>query len=152
MTDVMQKRLLGIGAVLVAAGALAWISMSDLGENLVYYWSPTELMTAENAREATVRLGGLVEPGTLVHDTSNAHISFVVTDGTTKVQVESDGNPPQMFREGIGVVVEGQLGDDGDTFVADKVMVKHSADYESPDGEIDMEMMQKTLAEGEARR
>ncbi|MEN0062881.1 MAG: cytochrome c maturation protein CcmE [Myxococcota bacterium] len=151
MTDAMQKRLFGVGAVLVAAGALAWISMSDLGENLVYYWSPTELMTAENAQDATVRLGGMVVPGSLEHDTTNAHISFDVTDGTTTVHVESEGNPPQMFREGIGVVVEGKLGADQD-FVADKVMVKHSNEYEKPDGEIDMEKMQQTLAEGEARQ
>jgi len=151
MTNAMQKRLFGVGAVFVAMAALAWISMSDMGENLVYYWSPSELMTAENAHDATVRLGGMVVPGTLVHDTTNAHISFDVTDGGTTVHVESEGNPPQMFREGIGVVVEGKLGAD-DNFTADKVMVKHSNEYEAPDGEVDMEKMQKTLAEGEATR
>lgn len=150
MTDAMQKRLFGVGAVLVAGLALVWISVSDLGDNLVYYWSPTELMTADDAEDATVRLGGLVEVGSLVHDTTNAHISFDVTDGTTTVHVESQGNPPQMFREGIGVVVEGKL--TGEVFNADKVMVKHSNEYEAPDGEIDMEAVQKTLAEGEVRR
>ncbi len=151
MTDAMQKRLFGLGAVLVAAGALFAISVSDMGDNLVYYWSPSELMSAPNAREATVRLGGMVVPGTLDHDTSNAHMSFDVTDGTTTVHVESEGNPPQMFREGIGVVVEGKLAAN-EVFTADKVMVKHSNEYEAPDGEIDMEKMQKTLAEGEVRQ
>ncbi|MBX2802888.1 MAG: cytochrome c maturation protein CcmE [Myxococcales bacterium] len=151
MTDAMRNRLFGVAAVLVAAGALAWIAMSDLGDNLVYYWSPTELMTAENAQDATVRLGGMVVPGTMKHDTDKAHLAFDVTDGTTTVSVFSEGNPPQMFREGIGVVVEGQLAGDG-VFKSDKVMVKHSNEYEAPDGTIDMKKMQETLADGEARR
>ncbi len=151
MTDAMKRRMFGVAAVMLAVGVLAWLSMSDLGENLVYYWSPTELMAADNARDATVRLGGMVVPGTMKHDTERAHLSFDVTDGETTVRVESEGNPPQMFREGIGVVVEGKL-DDDKVFRSEKVMVKHSNEYQKPDGEIDMEQMKKTLAEGEVLR
>lgn len=150
MTDAMQRRMIGVAAVLVAAGALAWFLMADLGDNLVYYKSPTELMTESGMREATVRLGGLVVPGSVdLEEDHGTHLSFDVTDGTTTVHVESDGSPPQMFREGIGVVVEGKLGSD-DVFVSDQVMVKHSDDYEAPEeGPVDMEKMNATLSKGD---
>ena len=149
MTDAMQRRLFGVAAVVVAMGALAWISVADLGENLVYYWSPSELMAAQNAQDATVRLGGIVVPGTMKHDTENARLEFDVTDGDQTVHVRSEGNPPQMFREGIGVVVEGKLSSAG-VFQSDKVMVKHSNEYEAPEegSNVDMTKMGETLSGG----
>ncbi len=150
MTDAMRNRVFGVAAVVVAAAALVWISVSDLGENLVYYWTPSELVSAENRYDATVRLGGMVVPGSMEHDTERAHLSFDVTDGEETVHVESEGNPPQMFREGIGVVVEGKLAADG-VFRSDKVMVKHSNEYEAPDEghPVDVEELNTTLADGE---
>jgi cytochrome c-type biogenesis protein CcmE len=131
MSDIVKKRLFGFGAVLIAAGAIGWISMSDLGDNLVYYWSPTELAAAANAKDATVRLGGMVVAGTYHWDQQTHVVSFDLTDGKTTVRVRNEGNPPQMFREGIGAVVEGQLGADG-VFHSDKVMVKHDNEYKAP--------------------
>ena len=147
MTDAMRKRLFGVVAILVAAIGLGIVMFADLGENLVYYWSPTELRAQENAGEATVRLGGLVVPGSIDHDPGASTLRFEVTDGTTTVSVHSDGNPPQMFREGIGVVVEGQLQPDG-VFHTDRVMVKHSNEYEAP-GEGEHHNPYQTLAEAE---
>lgn len=131
MSDVVKKRLFGLGAVLVAIGAIGWISVSDLGENLVYYWSPTELAAASNAKDATVRLGGMVVAGTFNWDQQNHVVSFDLSDGKTTVHVRNEGNPPQMFREGIGAVVEGRLGADG-VFHSDNVMVKHDNEYKPP--------------------
>jgi len=133
MTDAMKRRLFGLVALLVAGGALGWVSMSDMGDDLVYYWSPTELMDSPQAASALVRLGGQVVPGTVDWDKDAATVRFDVTDGQTTVHVFSDGNPPQMFRDGIGVVVEGRL--EGDTFRTDRVMVKHSNEYQPPGGE-----------------
>ena len=149
MTDSMKKRLMGVVAVGVAMGALAWISTGSMGDNLVYYWSPTELLAADNAHSATVRLGGLVVPGTF-DPGEGSGISFDVSDSTNTIHVESEGNPPQMFREGIGVVVEGKYGTDG-VFRSDKVMVKHSNEYEAPEDGEEMNF-EKTLADGEAAR
>lgn len=131
MTEAWKRRLFAIGAIAIAAGALTFVSMGDLGENLVYYWSPTELRAAPNAQDATVRLGGMVVPGSVKWDKEVGHATFTVTDGQNEVVVECDGNPPQMFREGIGVVVEGQLHADG-LFHTSRVMVKHSNEYEAP--------------------
>lgn len=134
MTSAAQRRLAAVAALTVAALALGYVAMGDLGDDLVYYWTPTELISTANAREATVRLGGMVKPGTLDWDREAQTARFVLTDGKEEVAVQCTGNPPQMFREGIGAVVEGKLGPDG-VFRTDRVMVKHSNEYQAPDGE-----------------
>jgi len=148
MTDGTRRRLVALAALTLAGGALAFVSMGDLGENLVYYWSPSELMAAPNAQDATVRLGGMVVPGSMQWDRKAAHVRFDVTDGQTTVAVDVDGNPPQMFKEGIGVVVEGKLGAD-QVFSSDRVMVKHSNEYQSPEGEDHAKTWKNSLAEGD---
>jgi len=131
MSEVWKRRLFAVAALSVAGGALWWISSGDLGENLVYYWSPTELME-KDAKGATIRLGGMVQPGTLEWDREAQTARFVVSDGRTQVPVHCKGNPPQMFREGIGVVVEGEL-DGAGIFTTERVMVKHSNEYQAPE-------------------
>ena len=133
MTEAMKRRIFGVVALAVAGAALFYVGMSDMGDDLVYYWTPTELIAAADAKEATVRLGGMVKPGTLDWDRDNQQARFTITDGDHEVPVHCTGNPPQMFREGIGAVVEGKLGTDG-VFRTDRVMVKHSNEYEAPDG------------------
>lgn len=127
----MTGKLWAIAALAVAGGALAWISVGDLGENLVYYWSPTE-MTAqkEKALGATIRLGGLVEPGSIQQEGTT--LTFRVTDGTTVTAVTTREVPPQMFREGIGVVVEGTVDASGH-FTSTRMMVKHDNEYRAPE-------------------
>lgn len=121
---------------LALIGGALWFIQSGMGglsENLVYYWSPTQLVEAgDDARDATVRLGGQVEPGTVNFNIDDNQLSFVVTDGHHEVPVTCSGAPPQMFREGIGVVVEGRMQDDG-VFHTDRVMVKHSNEYRAPE-------------------
>jgi len=131
MTEAWKRRLFAIAAIAVAGIALAVVSFSGMGEAVIYYWSPSELHAAPNATEATVRLGGMVVPGSIEWDKDAGHASFQVTDGKKTVDVYCDGNPPQMFKEGIGVVVEGQLHTDG-IFRTSRVMVKHSNEYEAP--------------------
>lgn len=124
-------KLWAIGALTVAGAALAYIAMGDLGENLVYYWSPTEMVAQKDkAVGATIRLGGLVEPGSLKPDGNT--LNFRVTDGTTTVAVSTTEVPPQMFREGIGVVVEGTVDDSGQ-FTSRRMMVKHDNEYRAPE-------------------
>ena len=150
MTDAMKKRLMALGAVAVAALALGWVSMADLGENLVYYWTPSQLMENRDKAtdEAIVRLGGMVVDGTFDWNPDTQTATFDVTDGQQTVHVKSTGNPPQMFREGIGVVVEGSLSADH-VFHTEKIMVKHSNEYEAPDGEIRVEEMYQEMMKGE---
>lgn len=126
-------------AVVIATGAIVYLAVGGLGKNLVYYWSPTELhdyysRPAEGrdaSATAVVRLGGEVKPGSIVRGAGASDLTFVVTDGKDEVKVHSTEVPPQMFREGIGVVVEGVLATDG-VFKSERIMVKHGNDYKAP--------------------
>jgi cytochrome c-type biogenesis protein CcmE len=127
------RRVFLVVALLIAAAALGFISFGNIGDNLVYYWDVGQLNSAgEKAVGATVRLGGVVKEGTVDWRPEENHLQFIITDGTEEVPVECSGAPPQMFREGIGVVVEGTL-TAGGTFTSDRLMVKHSNEYKAPE-------------------
>jgi cytochrome c-type biogenesis protein CcmE len=120
--------ILAVG--LIVASALGYIAFSSVGENLVYYWTPTEMKDAgDKARGANIRLGGMVVAGSI--QAGSTPLRFKVTDNTTTVDVSTSAVPPQMFREGIGVVLEGTVGDDGQ-FSSNRLMVKHDEQYKAP--------------------
>ena len=121
-----------VAVVLVVIGYLAF---SSIGSALVYYLTPTELLArGEAAVGQTVRLGGLVEEGSV--SGSATDLTFVVTDGERGIEVHSNAAPTRSFRERSGAVVEGELTADG-VFEATRVIVKHDENYEVPaSGEI----------------
>jgi len=126
-----QTRRFMIGAIFVAAIGFAIIAASRINRNLVYYWTPTDLQAAgDKAYGATIRLGGQVAPGSL-KTTAGSALDFDVTDKKKIVHVRSSGSPPQMFREGIGVVVEGTM-TRGGYFKSDRLMVSHNNEYRTP--------------------
>lgn len=149
-----RNRLIALGAILVAGGALAWIAFGNIGENLVYYWKPSEMVAqGEKAYGATVRLGGVVVPGSVVFNDDHTALTFVVADShqatAAKVKVKSEQTPPQMFREGIGVVVEGSYSAD-QIFRTNRLMVNHSNEYRAPtDGGMPDEAWKKSLTQAE---
>ncbi len=150
-----SRKALAVVALLIAGGAFGFLALGDIGENLVYYYSPSELMEKrEQAQGASVRLGGLVATSSVEQQNSAAtdgqasqgdqlFLRFAVTDGTTTVPVEARAVPPAMFREGIGVVVEGELRADG-VFETSRLMVKHDNEYRAPD-EGEEKSMQRLL-------
>jgi cytochrome c-type biogenesis protein CcmE len=136
MKPATARRLFLVGALLVAGGALAAISVGNMGENLVYYWDVSQLVdNRSRAVGATIRLGGMVKEGTVDWDPDANVLAFVITDGNREVPVRATGAPPQMFREGIGVVLEGTMTAGGE-FTTDRLMVKHSNEYKAPDAEM----------------
>ncbi|HUG54977.1 MAG TPA: cytochrome c maturation protein CcmE [Vicinamibacteria bacterium] len=145
-------------ALAISAGAVLVLTIGGIGENLVYYWGPTELRAAgDQAVGATIRLGGQVAKDSIRYGEGVSGLEFDVTDGKAGVHVRSSGVPPQMFREGIGVVVEGTMTRAGH-FESSRLMVSHSNEYRAPeDGEKpDVEdLMRSTQGlapeEGEAR-
>ena len=145
--DRTRRRIALVVSLLVAMAAFGFLALGDLGDNLVYYWSPTELEDAgQEARGADVRLGGLVAPDSVVRGDDGLSLEFSVTDGATTVPVRANSLPPAMFREGIGVVLEGTMGQDG-VFQTERMMVKHDNEYKAPDEkqDKDVEEMMKTL-------
>jgi cytochrome c-type biogenesis protein CcmE len=133
-TEKMKRssRWFMLGAFIVAAGAFAIIATSSMNKNLVYYWTPTDLILNGNkAYGATIRLGGMVSPGTIKNHAGVSGVEFDVHDGTKTVHVKSNGVPPQMFRDNIGVVVEGTMVKGG-YFQCNRLMVSHSNEYRAP--------------------
>lgn len=134
----MNKRLtlaVGVGVVLIVFGYFAF---GGLGRSLVYFWTPTELLAEGDAAYGTsVRLGGMVEPGSVSWDAETQELRFRLADEGGIIEVESSGVPPQMFleaaerQEAIGAVVEGSLTRAG-VFRATNLMVRHSEEYRAP--------------------
>lgn len=126
-----RSRLFLILSLAIAAIGFVVIAVSGISRNLVYYWSPTDLTQAgDKAYGATIRLGGQVAPGS-VRMGNGSLLDFDVTDHKSIVHVKSSGSPPQMFREGIGVVVEGTMVRGG-YFQSDRLMVSHNNEYRAP--------------------
>lgn len=145
--DLKRRRILAVVSLLVAASVLAFFAFGGIGENLVYYWSPSELEEAgDNAVGATIRLGGLVADGTIVHENDGRTLRFDVTDGKATVAVVATAVPPAMFREGIGVLVEGTMTTGGE-FETERLLVKHDNQYRAPseDEDYDMDQMIKSM-------
>jgi len=116
--------LIGLaGAVLAAAAGLV---LSALNDKIVFFSAPTALVEKPPAPGTRLRLGGLVENGSVNRQGSD--VRFAVTDGASTVPVVYSGLLPDLFREGQGVIAEGSLGPDG-TFRADNVLAKHDETY-----------------------
>lgn len=113
--------------------ALGLVAASGLGDSLVYYQTPSELLAQRGASQERLRLGGMVQPGSVRQD--GELVRFVLTDGAADVPVAHRGDPPGVFQEGQGALVEGTFAIDG-TFRSDFLVVKHSNEYEGPDGQI----------------
>ena len=142
-----QRRLFLVVALLVMGGALAAIASGALTEEIVYYWGPTEVLEAgAKAQGADIRLAGVVVEGSKQWDEQSHTLRFDVSDTRHTISVVNKGAPPQMFREGIGVVVEGTLKPDG-TFESYRLMVKHSNEYKAPQEGVASENLYRTVEE-----
>lgn len=131
-----MKSRKGVGlavGTLVILSTFGYLAYGGLNENIVYFLTPTELLArGAQGQDAPVRLGGEVRPGSIEWDADRLDLRFVLSDGAREVPVQSKGAPPQMFRDGMGVVVEGRLASDG-TFQSTSLMVKHSNEYRAPE-------------------
>ncbi len=132
MTPTGRRRLMLVGALGVMLAAFGVLASGVLTSNLVPYYDPGSVLAAgPSAVGATLRLGGQVKAGTVSFDEQTQLLSFVLTDGENDVPVRTTGMPPDMFREGIGAVVEGKL-DEAGIFQGSRVLVKHSNEYRAP--------------------
>jgi len=122
-----RNRLIAGGLIIV--GAVVALVAFGLGRNVVYFLTPSELLArGERVVDRPLRLGGLVQAGSVIWDPVTLDLRFLVVDGEASVPVRQTGAPPVMFQDGIGVVVEGRLQADG-AFHATNLMVRHSEEY-----------------------
>jgi cytochrome c-type biogenesis protein CcmE len=122
-----QKRLSVIAGAFVFLGAATALTFYALGQKASYFYMPGDLQGVTLAPGQRIRLGGLVEKGTIVRD-QGTQIRFAVTDTDKSVEVTFNGILPDLFREEQGVITEGSFGSDG-VFVADSVLAKHDENY-----------------------
>ena len=123
-----RMTLLGAGGLAVAAAALVLTAFED---NIVFFHSPTELSERNFAPTQRLRIGGLVEAGSVAKAADGVSVSFTVTDTAKSVPVTFRGILPDLFREGQGIVAEGHLREG--VFVATEVLAKHDETYMPPE-------------------
>jgi cytochrome c-type biogenesis protein CcmE len=127
-----RQRMLLIGCALVGVAFAVGFAMRAFQENLSYFFSPSDLAAGKAPPGRAFRLGGMVLAESVTREPGSLTMSFVVTDFAHSVPVSYTGLLPDLFSEGKGVVVRGQLGADGG-FVAEEVLAKHDENYMPPE-------------------
>ena len=127
-----HKRIAFIALGLAALGIAATLMLSAFQSNLVFFFSPSQVVAKEAPLNRAFRVGGLVETGTLKRESDGLTVRFTVTDTAKSIPVVYKGILPDLFKEGKGCVAQGRLGSDG-VFYADQVLAKHDENYMPPE-------------------
>src|SRR5215203_5555565 len=127
-----HRRIAFIVVGLVGLALAAFLALSAFQNNLVFFFSPTQVAAKEAPVNRTFRIGGLVEEGTLQRDNDALTVRFTVTDTAASIPVVYKGILPDLFKEGRGCVAQGKLGSDG-VFQAEQVLAKHDENYMPPE-------------------
>ena len=135
-----HKRMAWIALGLVALGVATALVLTAFNRNLVFFFTPSQVAANEAPVGRTFRIGGMVVPGSVKRE--GVDVSFVVTDTAKNMPVVYRGQLPDLFKEGKGVVAQGQLGADG-VFHAREVLAKHDENYMPPDAAHAIEQAQK---------
>jgi len=125
-----NQRLILVACAIVAVLAAVLLAMWGLRSQASYFYTPADIVAGRAAQGQGIRLGGMVEKGSLRHEADGVTIQFIVSDGKARTPVVFRGIPPELFREGSGVVAEGRL--QGGTFIADTILAKHDERYMPP--------------------
>jgi cytochrome c-type biogenesis protein CcmE len=127
-----KKRLAFVAVGLAAIALAAAFVLNAMRDNLVFFFSPSDVAEGKAPETRDFRLGGMVQKGTVERGADGLTVSFTVTDFARSVPVKFTGILPDLFAEGQGVVAQGRLGPDG-TFLADQVLAKHDETYMPPE-------------------
>ena len=122
-----NRRLFLVGASTVLLSAAVTLIVAALDENVAYFYTPSELAELNNRPDQPIRIGGLVETGSVARGNDTMTI-FAISDGKAQIRVEYSGILPDLFREGQGVIAQGRLTGD-EIFVADIILAKHDENY-----------------------
>ena len=131
LTKKVRLRILYLILSIIALTIVVFIIVKSLEENIVYFFSPTEIYNKENVPfNQKIRVGGLVKGGSLIKKGNS--VNFIITDFKNEIFVSFSGLIPNLFSEGKGVVAEGKL-KDKKYFIADKILAKHDENYMPPE-------------------
>lgn len=129
-----HKRFALIVGGVAVLGVAAWLVLSAFQQNLVFFYSPTDVFDGKAPQGRSFRIGGMVEVGSIKRQADGLTVGFVVTDTAKSISVRYKGILPDLFKEGKGVVAQGKLGADG-LFVAEEVLAKHDENYMPPEAQ-----------------
>jgi cytochrome c-type biogenesis protein CcmE len=140
-----HKRIAFIALGVAALGVASALVLMAFEENLVFFFTPSQVAAKEAPQGRTFRIGGMVEKGSVKRD--GVEVRFTVTDTAKTIPVLYRGTLPDLFREGKGVVAQGTLGPDG-LFTAKEVLAKHDENYMPPEAAHAVQKAQKTVVPG----
>src|SRR5439155_25165291 len=127
-----NKRLALVATGLAVLSLGAWLVLRAFQQNLVFFFTPTQVVAGQAPANRSFRVGGLVETGSLQRQADGVTVSFLVTDTAQRVRVRYRGALPDLFKEGKGVLAQGKLSAER-VFLADEVLAKHDENYMPPD-------------------
>lgn len=132
MKPIRRQRLILIIVMVVGIGTAVGFALKSFNENLMYFFSTTDVMAGKAPKDALFRLGGMVVKGSVQRPGDGLTVHFKLTDFSKEVAVEYTGILPDLFREGQGIVANGKLDERG-VFVAQEVLAKHDENYMPPE-------------------
>lgn len=138
-----HKKLLLVAVAVLGLGAVAALVLNAFRSNLVFFFSPTQVVKGEAPRDRAFRIGGLVETASLSREADGITAHFRVTDTANTIPVTYKGVLPDLFKEGKGVVAEGRLDNSG-VFMAEQVLAKHDENYMPPEAASALEQAEKS--------
>jgi len=127
-----QRRMIWVGALIAGVSVAAFLALTAFQKNLLYFYTPTQIVAGEAPKGAVIRAGGLVETGSVQRDGQSLAVRFSISDGSARTGIAYEGILPDLFREGQGVIVVGKLDADG-AFRATEVLAKHDENYMPPE-------------------
>ena len=131
LTKKVKSRIFFLSVLVILAALVIFVILRSLEENVVYFFSPTEIYSKANITfDKKIRIGGLVKKNSV--SKNNTSVNFIITDLKKEISVSYNGIVPNLFSEGKGVVAEGKL-KDKKYFIADKILAKHDENYMPPE-------------------
>lgn len=132
MNPIRKKRLTLIGLMVTGIAVATWLALNAFDENLMFFFSPSEVVEGKAPTAHPFRIGGLVEVDSVKRKPDGLTTAFSITDNAKAVTIEYTGILPDLFREGQGIVAMGQLNETG-IFIASEVLAKHDENYMPPE-------------------
>lgn len=127
-----RRRMMLVGLIVLGVGAAVAFALTAFQENLLYFYTPSDISAGKAPKDKVFRLGGMVPEGSFKRPPGSMEATFVVSDYANNTTVKYSGVLPDLFREGQGIVARGRIGDDG-VFIAEEVLAKHDENYMPPD-------------------
>jgi cytochrome c-type biogenesis protein CcmE len=132
MTPKRKQRLMVVFLIILGVGATVALAVTAFQQNMLFFFSPTQIAAGEAPKNRQIRIGGMVSKGSVQRVTSSLQVKFEVTDFAHTININYEGILPDLFREGQGVIAIGDMQADG-TFLAKEVLAKHDEKYMPPE-------------------